>query len=73
MELDDREEELQLLLKCVDVGLAYCYEYVGTEPLPVFSPRSNSYFIAFTQVRERERRVGREGEKVSRRQEAVTV
>ena len=40
----------QLVLKCLNTRIEYGWEYLGCEALPVFTPRTDNYIIAFTQV-----------------------
>ena len=39
-----------LVLRCLDQKLSYEYEYYGCQSPPVFTPRTDNYFIAFTQA-----------------------
>ena len=44
------EGDQEMKLHCLDVEVPYCNEYLGCQQLPVFSPRTDSYFISLTQV-----------------------
>ncbi len=44
----DGEQELKLHI--LDIEVPYYNEYLGCQQLPVFSPRTDAYFISLTQV-----------------------
>lgn len=46
----DGEEENSVVLECLDQRLMYEFEYLGCNSPPVFTPRSDNFIIAFTQV-----------------------
>ena len=49
--LDNSEEKGEtVVLRCLDQQLCYGYEYTGCSALPVFTPRTDNYVIALTQV-----------------------
>ncbi len=39
-----------LVMRCLDQGLRYGYEYTGCHGLPAISPHTDNYIIALTQV-----------------------
>ena len=43
-------EQNSVVLKCLDQRLKYGFEYLGCNAPPVFTPRSDNYIVAFTQV-----------------------
>lgn len=44
------EETRNIVMRCLDQELPYGYEYTGCNTLPVFTPQSDNYIIALTQV-----------------------
>ena len=46
--LADGEQELKLHI--LDIEVPYYNEYLGCQQLPVFSPKTDAYFISLTQV-----------------------
>ena len=43
-------ETRDVVMRCLDQELAYGYEYIGCDPLPVFTPHTDNYITALTQV-----------------------